>query len=95
MKSDAPLPALTRPRRAGPPPAAVGVVVGFICMAGGFFYDALFAGIPHREPAPDLEAAWAFHDRVADFLTLGGLALIAVSLLAFLVPLLVRSIGAR
>lgn len=56
--------------------AVIGLTaVGVALLAGGFVYDAMFAGIPYPDPTPELAARYARHAAIAGWLGRIGLAL--------------------
>lgn len=51
-------------------PAGLGLVLA------GFVHDMRFAGLPHQDPPPDLQATWLFHKAIAEWVIAGGFSVL-------------------
>ncbi len=64
------------------------ILSGFVLIIAGFVYDVIFAGIPYQDPTPELLARYNFHSSIAGYLELGGLGMIILGVVLFLLKIL-------
>jgi hypothetical protein len=61
------------------------MVVGLTLLVGGFVFDLIFAGIPCKDPTPEMSARYAHHAHIASLLfQFGAGAFLFGSLTAFI-----------
>ena len=53
---------------------------GAVTLVGGFFYDAICAGIPYQGPTPQLQARYDFHSAIAGILMESGVVILGLGL---------------
>jgi hypothetical protein len=71
------------------------IVFGVLVSIGGFFDDAMFAGLPYQDPTPELEANYRFHSEVASAIEQTGLGIIGLGFVGLIVVDIWRMVKKR
>jgi hypothetical protein len=66
------------------------IALGFVVIVAGFFYGAIFVGVPYQDPSPELLARQNFNDSVASYIYMSGFGMIILGVVLSITRVVTR-----